>query len=77
MNALPNNLNAEIKEVVDTQRMTGLHDMDLINLELWYINKKEEVHSLEQDILKPLQRKVRKINKEIEKDETKINLLVK
>lgn len=76
MTALPSNLQTTIKDFVDTQKFTGLHDMNSINLVLWHLNKKDEVHSLEQEILKPLKRKVRNINNEIVKEEKKIDALV-
>lgn len=76
MNDLPSNIKTTIKEFVDTQKATGVHDLDLNNLELWHVNKKAELHDLEQDILKPLQRKVKNINRETEKEEKKINALV-
>lgn len=75
MSALPSNLETSIKEFVETQKVTGLHDVDPIHLELWHLNKKDEVHSLEQEILKPLKRKVRNINNEIAKEEKKFEAL--
>lgn len=72
MSALPSNIQSTIKDYVATQRMTGLHDLDLTNLELWHLNKKDEILGLEQDIVKPLQRKVDQIVGEIEKVDKKI-----
>lgn len=76
MTALPSNLQTTIKDFVDTQKLTGLHDMNSINLELWQLNKKDDVHSLGQEILKPLKKKVRNIKNEIVKEEKKIEALV-
>lgn len=75
MTALPNNLQSTIKEYVEIQKATGLHDLDLKNLEAWHLNKKVEMETLEQDILKPLQRKDKHVDKEIGKEERKINAL--
>lgn len=72
---LPTKLQSTIKEYIDVQKETGLYDLDSSNLEVWHLNKKIEAHTLEQDILKPLQRKVKNVNREIEKEEKKINVL--
>lgn len=76
MNDLPSSIKTTIKEFVDTQKATGVHGMDLINLEQWHVNKEAELHNLQQDILKPLQRKVRNINRETATEEQKIKALV-
>lgn len=75
MSALPSNIETTVKNFVDTQNVTGIHDLDLINLELWHSNKKNEVLSLAQDVLKPLQRKVKNINTEIEQVQKKVTAL--
>lgn len=75
MSALPNNIETTIKNFVDTQNVTGIYDLDLINLELWHSNKKNEVLNLQQDILKPLQRKVKNINREIEQVQKQVTAL--
>lgn len=72
MSALPSNIEATIKTFVETQKTTGLQDLDLINLKLWHLNKKDEVLNVEQGVLKPLQRKVGKISREVEKEQKKI-----
>lgn len=75
MSALPSNIETTVKNFVDTQNVTGIHDLDLINLELWHSNKKNEVLNLAQDVLKPLQRKVKNINTEIEQVQKKVTAL--
>lgn len=65
MNA-PHNISGIIREFVDTQQKTGLHELDLINLELWHIHQKEEALNLEQGVLRPLQRKVKNVNEEVD-----------
>ncbi|XP_037045448.1 uncharacterized protein LOC119080933 [Bradysia coprophila] len=77
MSTLPNNITTIIKEFVETQQMTGLHELDLNNLELWHLHQKEEMIDLEQGVLKPLQRKVKKANEEVYMVNKKINSLEK
>lgn len=66
MSSLPNDIKSMIEEFVDTQEMTGLHELDLNTLELWHLRQREEVVNLEHGVLKPLQRKFKKVSEEVD-----------
>lgn len=70
-----NGIQSTIKEYVRIQDEIGLHDLDMTNFQVWYFNKKLEVHTLQQDTLKPLQRKKTRINHEIDEEVEKIKTL--
>ncbi|KAJ6642558.1 hypothetical protein Bhyg_07510 [Pseudolycoriella hygida] len=76
MENLPKTLGNTINEFVDIQNKTGLHDLNLVNLEVWNLNKKLEKYNLEHDVLRPLQRKVKNVTKMIEKETNECDKLV-
>lgn len=68
-------LQSIIKECVEIQKATGLHDLDMLSLKVFHLNKKAEAVMLEQEIMKPLQRKVKNLVKEVGKAKEKIEKL--